>query len=77
MLLLDDGGLVQAPTGLVSTVVQRAQQQLEAAESGAVTVRVLPPGRETVATIVVDSHAGMCRIEIDRDGSTHTRGDPD
>ena len=50
--LLDDGGLDDAPRALHERVVATALRSLDAAVDGAIVVRVLPPGRETVATVV-------------------------
>ncbi|WP_280270513.1 hypothetical protein, partial [Nocardia wallacei] len=72
VLLLDDGGLADAPDTLVSAVVAEVAQQLDKANSGTVTVRVLPPGRHVLATILVDAPPELRRVEIDHDGATRT-----
>ncbi|RDI49357.1 sensor histidine kinase [Nocardia mexicana] len=72
VLLLDDGGLAEATDGLVSTVVDAAAQQLDKANAGSITVRILPPGRHVLATILVDGPSEMRRIEIDHDGIART-----
>ncbi|WP_280385976.1 hypothetical protein [Nocardia wallacei] len=72
VLLLDDGGLSEAADGLVSTVLDTAAQQLDKANAGSITVRILPPGRHVLATILVDGPSEMRRIEIDHEGIAHT-----
>ncbi len=72
VLLLDDGGLTEAPDTLVATVVEEVAQQLDKANAGAITVRILPRGRPVLATILVDGPGEMRRIEIDHDGGTRT-----
>ncbi|MFI5718406.1 hypothetical protein [Nocardia sp. NPDC051750] len=68
VLLLDDGGF----TGVAATVRERvldlAVRELDAANSGSVTIRVLPVGRRNVVTILASAPGGDRRTEIGRDG---------
>ncbi len=68
LTLLDDGGLESAAPGLREAVVETAVAQLDSVSEGDVTVRVLPPGRGCVATIVIVEPEAYRRIEIDGAG---------
>ncbi|NUS94937.1 MAG: hypothetical protein HOQ36_21420 [Nocardia sp.] len=68
VLLLDDGGFTGVATALRDQVVQFAIRALDAAESGAVTVRVLPAGRRNIATVLVSVPEGDRRTDIGRSG---------
>ncbi|MFC4128123.1 hypothetical protein [Nocardia rhizosphaerae] len=58
-----DADLYRRLRGLVTTELRRAA-------AGSVVVRVLPPGRATIATLVVtDPDQGVRRVEIDGDGT--------
>ncbi|MBB5911885.1 signal transduction histidine kinase [Nocardia transvalensis] len=72
VLLLDDGGLADAPEALTATVLEEVAQQLDKANAGTITVRILPRGRHVLATILVDAPDEMRRIEIGHDGTTRT-----
>ncbi|MBF6174944.1 sensor histidine kinase [Nocardia blacklockiae] len=76
VLLLDDGGLADAPDTAVAAVLTEVAQQLDKANAGAVTVRILPPARPVLATILIDAPTELRRIEIDHHGTTHTLIDP-
>lgn len=68
--LLDDGGLDDAPQALHERVVATALRGLDAAVDGTIVVRVLPPGRENVATVVASpSDEEPRRTEILSDGT--------
>src|SRR5690606_40103107 len=49
VVLLDDGGFADVPDAVREQVVELAVAELTRAESGTVTVRVLPPGRSMLA----------------------------
>ncbi|WP_245665333.1 hypothetical protein [Nocardia sienata] len=68
VLLLDDGGFTEVPEAIRAQVVRLAIQALEAAAEGAVTVRVLPAGRRTVATVLVSAREGDRRTDIAASG---------
>ncbi|MCW4354836.1 hypothetical protein ONR57_16140 [Hoyosella sp. YIM 151337] len=70
VVLLDDGGLSGASTETVSRVRGTISSTLDNAREGRVTARVLPVGRETVATILSTSNEYTTRITIDRHGET-------
>ncbi|MBD8506748.1 hypothetical protein HT102_09640 [Hoyosella sp. G463] len=59
--LLDDGGL---DPELAAKVRARVTARLEQMVEGRITVRILPPGRKSVCTIVEDSPRGVERIEV-------------
>ncbi|MDJ0393607.1 hypothetical protein QMK17_09725 [Rhodococcus sp. G-MC3] len=50
--LLDDGGLDGIDAGTVAELRTEIATRLAAAETGSVTVRILPPGRDVLATVV-------------------------
>lgn len=63
--LLDDGALDAAPASLRERVFTRTVHALAQASDGAVVVRVWPPGRELVATVVTSpAGAPATRLEI-------------
>ncbi|MFI6430458.1 hypothetical protein [Rhodococcus oryzae] len=59
---VDDGGA--APDRFLGMVAA----ELAAATDGAITVRVLPPGRTTMATVLASSADRVRRTEFDHDG---------
>ncbi|WP_194836875.1 hypothetical protein [Nocardia sp. XZ_19_369] len=69
VMLLDDGGLESAPTPLSTRVREVATRELDNTTHGQVTVRVLPPGRHNLATVLVDEKCGNRRTEIDSAGT--------
>ncbi len=62
--LLDDGGLDARDPDLVRSVRATVVSRLEQIRAGRITVRILPPGRPSVCTIVEDSPRGVERIEV-------------
>ncbi len=69
VLLLDDGGFTGVAAALRDRVLELAVRELDAANAGAVTVRVLPVGRRNLATILASAPGGDRRTEIDRTGA--------
>lgn len=69
VLLLDDGGFDDAPHWLRERVVGVAVRELDAANAGSVTVRVLPPGRRVLATVLAQTPEHDRRTEIDAAGA--------
>lgn len=68
VMLIDDGGLVDSPEAIKSTVRREVTAVLQSADEGEVRVRVMPPGRTNVATIYQHGTAGTTRIDIDAMG---------
>ncbi|MDY6807953.1 MAG: hypothetical protein SW127_02940 [Actinomycetota bacterium] len=70
VLLLDDGAL-DAPgdAALAVRLRQLLVAELQDARAGQVTARVLPPGRDVIASILVTSNGGVRRIECRGDGT--------
>ncbi|WP_405492039.1 hypothetical protein [Nocardia sp. NBC_00511] len=66
VVLLDDGGFAGVPEWIRKRVIDAATKELDAANAGSVTVRVLPLGRPVLATVVAPAHDR--RTEIDTDG---------
>ncbi|WP_040791193.1 hypothetical protein [Nocardia paucivorans] len=69
VVLLDDGGFAAVSDQVRRQVIEVAVRELDAAESGSVTVRVLPVGRRIVATVLADTVATSRRTEIDAGGT--------
>ena len=69
VVLLDDGGFEGVPQWVRQRVIDSAVQQLDAANSGSVTVRVLPLGRRVLATVLAHAADDDRRTEIDTDGN--------
>ncbi|MGU3435007.1 hypothetical protein ACNHUS_18565 [Actinomycetes bacterium M1A6_2h] len=67
VILIDDGGMDDASPDVSRRVKKLVADALSSAESGAVRVRVLPPGRDSVASIYIDDGLPR-RITIDRHG---------
>ncbi|WP_067814923.1 hypothetical protein [Nocardia inohanensis] len=68
VVLLDDGGFAGVPEWVRKRVIDAATRELDAANSGSITVRVLPLGRRVLATIMADAPDNDHRTEIDTDG---------
>ncbi|MFH5229757.1 hypothetical protein [Antrihabitans spumae] len=72
VVLLDDGGFADVGSGVRKTVLRIAAQELDGANEGSVTVRVLPRGKRFLATVLVSGPAVDRRTEFDRDGRIST-----
>ncbi|MFC7446760.1 hypothetical protein [Rhodococcus daqingensis] len=68
VILLDDGGLRDGPRALVSRLHSELIDALHEVTGGTLTARVLPPGRDTAATIVSEDGARVSRVELGHDG---------
>lgn len=68
VVLLDDGGLAVVHPTISERVSSAVSGALRGAEGGIVTARILPPGRASVASILVSGSSGDVRIELDADG---------
>lgn len=64
VLLLDDGGFAEVTPAVRRRVVELAVRELDAADAGSVTVRVLPVGRRNIATVLASAPGGDRRTEI-------------
>ncbi|MBB5911426.1 hypothetical protein BJY24_000293 [Nocardia transvalensis] len=69
VVLLDDGGFAGAPQWVRQRVIDAATRELDAANGGSVTVRVLPVGRRMLATVLANAPDHDRRTEIDTDGN--------
>ena len=69
VVLLDDGGFDGAPHWLRERVIATAARELDAANAGSVTVRILPPGRRVLATVLAQAPERDRRTEIGTDGT--------
>lgn len=70
VVLLDDGGLVGADDPTRMRLTATVAQHLDDAVDGEVTVRVQPPGRSFLATVIVDSGAEVVRHSYGADTVT-------
>ncbi|MFI6045769.1 hypothetical protein ACIA8C_29365 [Nocardia sp. NPDC051321] len=69
VVLLDDGGFAGVPRWVRQQVIEAATKELDAANVGSVTVRVLPMGRRILATVLANAPHQDRRTEIDAAGS--------
>ncbi|MBF6212611.1 hypothetical protein IU433_19395 [Nocardia puris] len=69
VVLLDDGGFAGVPRWVRQNVIDAATKELDAANAGSVTVRVLPMGRRIVATVLANAPDLDRRTEIDTAGT--------
>ncbi|MFD0364312.1 hypothetical protein ACFQZZ_22965 [Nocardia sp. GCM10030253] len=68
VVLLDDGGFAGVPRWVRQQVIESATKELDAANAGSVTVRVLPMGRRILATVLANAPERDRRTEIDTAG---------
>ncbi|MGW4480392.1 hypothetical protein [Rhodococcus triatomae] len=68
VILLDDHGMDDAETGTRENVLESVAVLLDAASSGTITVRVLPPRRGALVTVLHDDDDDVRRIELGHDG---------
>ncbi|MTE13452.1 hypothetical protein [Nocardia aurantiaca] len=72
VVLLDDGGFSGVPEWVRKRVIDAATRELDAINSGRITVRVLPLGRHVLATVLATAPDQDRRTEIDTDGKVTT-----
>lgn len=75
VVMLDDRGMDGAPAGLHTDLADEVVAELDAVADGTVTVRILPPRRKTMATILVSGEK-IRRVEFDRFGSRRVADEP-
>ncbi|WP_245819711.1 hypothetical protein [Rhodococcoides yunnanense] len=63
--LLDDGGLDQFGSDVADRIRSAVVHRLDSATSGSITARVHPPGRSTLATVVVAEDDHVERYEFE------------
>lgn len=68
VLLLDDGGFTAVPDAARDTVLELAITELATPDADAVTIRVLPPRRRLLATVLVAGPELDRRVEVDAQG---------
>lgn len=66
--LLDDGGLDTAPAPARRELLDHLARELAESEEGSITIRVLPPGRAVIATLLCTCSKGVRRVEFGPDG---------
>lgn len=70
VMMLDDRGTSALDVDVRSRIVADAVRSLDAAGSGSITIRVLPPGRPVAVTILIDDHREFAqRLEFDHEGT--------
>lgn len=68
VVLLDDHGLDAAEETARERILAAASDAMEGAVNGTLTIRILPPRRDALATIVHTTPGGIARLEYDHDG---------
>lgn len=69
VILLDDGALVGVPPAVRDRVLNTIAAHLDSCATGVVTVRILPPRRALLVTVVTGTSDGdSSRLEIGADG---------
>ncbi len=68
VVLLDDHGLSGAPGPVRERIVGQVVSALHRAEQGSITIRILPPGRRVLATVLHADGDDIVRTEYDQDG---------
>lgn len=68
VVLLDDHALDTAPHPARERILSAVVNALERAASGTLTIRILPPRRHALATIVYSTPEGIVRSEYGHDG---------
>ncbi|GAB2635742.1 hypothetical protein [Nocardia goodfellowii] len=76
VVLLDDGGFAGVPRWVRERVIDAATRELDTANAGSVTVRVLPMGRRILATVLADTPDAARRTEIDTAGAVSVMTEP-
>ncbi|HEY5858403.1 MAG TPA: hypothetical protein VIW24_31385 [Aldersonia sp.] len=71
VVMVDDGGADDVTPAVRGRLLRHVGGELDGAEAGSVTVRILPPNRPVLATILVrDPVHGSRRVELDHDGQS-------
>lgn len=68
VVMLDDHGLGGAPVPVRDLLLARVVDALAAADSGTLTIRILPPGRDALLTILHSTSTDVTRLEYGLDG---------
>lgn len=72
VVFLDDSGSSEPVPALVDTVHAVASQALINARNGSVVVRMWPPARPVVASVLTTNDSGSERVEIEASGTVHS-----
>lgn len=68
VVLLDDSDPQQLDAGDLATTVATIEREVRAAEEGRIVARLLPPGRDEVATILIETAAESRRVSVTSGG---------
>ncbi|WP_368679898.1 hypothetical protein R1X32_00600 (plasmid) [Rhodococcus opacus] len=77
VVMLDDRGMADADDTVRQRLLEHVSARLDGVVTGTVTVRIMPPGRVNLATILISTDDDVTRLEYDHDGNlipTETRG---
>ncbi|MFC9438529.1 ATP-binding protein [Nocardia sp. NPDC057030] len=66
--LLDDNGIDDAGDAVRNRLLRGIAAELDRANTGTMTIRINPPGRQYLATIVARSGVGVRRVSFDQEG---------
>lgn len=69
VVLLDDRGLADASSSVLDRITEALVPLLAGAQRGAVTIRVLPPGRAVAVTVLRTDGDVIDRVEYDHNGA--------
>ena len=74
VVMLDDKGMDDTPASVCHRVHRAVADCLDTVWTGSATVRVLPPGRTALVTVLLRGDAEVRRIELDREGRSVSLG---
>ncbi|QSE87885.1 hypothetical protein JWS13_04515 (plasmid) [Rhodococcus pseudokoreensis] len=73
VIMLDDHGMNTTPTDVRDRIHTAVADTLAATTHGTLTIRVLPPHRHALVTILRSDHDDVARVEFGHDGHRLTR----
>lgn len=76
VVMLDDHGMDATDPSTQDRIRRTVAHELDQIDEGTVTVRIQPPGRPRLATILVDSSQSSLRLEIDHQGNIERQVSP-
>lgn len=73
--LFDEHGLDEVTTDIQDKLLAAITAEIDTARTGSITVRVLPPGRPSLATVLTSADTGTRRTEFGQDGHARPPSD--
>ncbi len=70
VVMLDDKGMNDIDEAVRHRVLRQIAHELDRTHSGSIAVRIVPPGRNRIATIVAHTDASVRRMEFDLTGAS-------